>query len=72
MNPTNEEAMAAFNLLIKAAEKYLNTLDEIARQPVTEKLQAAANVVSAKLGATAPAPESASEAELPVETEADA
>lgn len=39
------QEMAALNVLMKAAEKYLATLDEVARGPTAQHLQAAISVI---------------------------
>lgn len=39
------QEMAALNVLMKAAEKYLATLDDVARGPTAQHLQSAISVI---------------------------
>ena len=55
--PQQSQEMMALNILVKAAERYLATLDDVARPPTQQHLQGAISVLVTALNPTVPVPE---------------
>lgn len=60
--PVQSQETIALNILVKAAEKYLATLDDLARVPTQQHLQQAITILVTALAAAAVPPVAEEEA----------